>query len=98
MHWCFWYPRSRAKPSQMESNHVRLDESAPSNTDARDSRVQQSSASIVSPTVDLQADTAARCHEIQVCLGNTDVPDFESVLEIGMAVRLALHLRGLPLL
>jgi hypothetical protein len=44
------------------------------------------------------AETAARCHEIQVCLGQTDVPDLENVLEIGMAVRLALHLRGLQLL
>lgn len=33
-----------------------------------------------------------------MCLGRTDVPEFESVLEIGMAVRLALHLRGLPLI
>lgn len=45
-----------------------------------------------------RADTAARCHEIQVCLGHTEVPDLENVLEIGMGVRLALHLRGLPLL
>lgn len=43
----------------------------------------------------LLADTAARCHEIQVCLGDVEVPEFEAVLEIGMAVRLALHLRGL---
>src|SRR6266478_5357950 len=42
------------------------------------------------------ADTAARCHEIQVCLGDVEVPEFEVVLEIGMSVRLALHLRGLP--
>lgn len=49
-------------------------------------------------SVEQRAETAARCHEVQVCLGNTDVPDFENVLEIGMAVRLALHLRGLPLL
>ena len=47
--------------------------------------------------VDYRAETAERCHEIQVCLGRTDVPEFESLLEIGMAVRLALHLRGLPL-
>lgn len=47
---------------------------------------------------ELRADTAARCHEIQVCLGNTEVPDLENVLEVGMAIRLALHIRGLPLL
>ncbi len=46
----------------------------------------------------MRADTAARCHEIQVCLGHTEVPDLENVLEIGMAVRLALHVRGLPFL
>ena len=38
---------------------------------------------------------AARCHEIQVCLGQKEVPDFETLIEIGMAVRLALHIRGL---
>jgi hypothetical protein len=52
----------------------------------------------VPPLTDRQSDTAARCHEIQVCLGHTEVPDFENVLEIGMAVRLAIHVRGLSLL
>ncbi|HEY0016383.1 MAG TPA: hypothetical protein VGC13_08695 [Longimicrobium sp.] len=37
---------------------------------------------------------AARCHEIQVCLGQHEVSDFETITEVGMAVRLALHLRG----
>ncbi|MBS3974141.1 MAG: hypothetical protein KGZ89_04665 [Actinobacteria bacterium] len=41
---------------------------------------------------------AARCHDIQVSLGNKEVPEFEAIPEIGMAVRLALHLRGLPLI
>lgn len=39
---------------------------------------------------------AARCHEIQVSLGATEVPEFDLLSEIGMAVRLALHIRGLP--
>jgi len=41
---------------------------------------------------------AARCHEIQTNLGAIDVPEFESIPELGMAVRLALHIRGLPLI
>jgi hypothetical protein len=40
----------------------------------------------------------ARCNEIQTSLGTTDVPDFETIPEIGMAVRLALNIRGLPLI
>ncbi len=44
------------------------------------------------------ADLAARCHEIQVSLGRTEVPEFERLVEVGMAVRLALHIRGLPLI
>lgn len=41
---------------------------------------------------------AARCHEIQTSLGVVEVPEFESIPELGMAVRLALHIRGLPLI
>jgi len=41
-------------------------------------------------------EVAARCHEIQVSLGATEVPEFELLSEIGMAIRLALHIRGLP--
>jgi len=41
---------------------------------------------------------AARCHEIQVSLAAKEVPDFELLTEIGMSVRLALHIRGLPIL
>ena len=39
---------------------------------------------------------AVRCHEIHTCLANKNVPEFETIIEIGMAVRLALHIRGLP--
>lgn len=39
-----------------------------------------------------------RCHEIQTTLGTIDVPEFEAIPELGMATRLALHLRGLPLI
>ena len=39
-----------------------------------------------------------RCQEIQTTLGSYEVPDFESIPELGMAARLALHIRGLPLL
>lgn len=42
------------------------------------------------------AEVAARCHEIQTGLGLTEVPEFEQLQRIGMAVRLALHIRGLP--
>jgi hypothetical protein len=39
-----------------------------------------------------------RCHEIQVSLDNREIPEFEQIPEIGMAVRLALHIRGLPII
>lgn len=39
---------------------------------------------------------SARCHEIQTGLGLTEVPDFDNIRTTGMAVRLALHIRGLP--
>ena len=45
-----------------------------------------------------EAEVAARCHEIQVSLGATEVPEFELLTELGMAVRLALHIRGLPII
>lgn len=41
---------------------------------------------------------SARCHEIQTGLGDTEVSDFDNLRSIGMAVRLALHIRGLPTL
>lgn len=41
---------------------------------------------------------AARCHEIQTCLTDKSVPEFETIVEIGMAIRLALHIRGLPII
>jgi hypothetical protein len=42
------------------------------------------------------SEVAARCHEIQTGLGTTEVPEFDHLLLVGMAVRLALHIRGLP--
>jgi len=42
------------------------------------------------------SEVAARCHEIQTGLGMTEVPEFDNLRAIGMAVRLALHIRGLP--
>jgi hypothetical protein len=41
---------------------------------------------------------AARCHEIQTALNQHNVPEFETIREIGIAVRLALHIQGLPLI
>jgi hypothetical protein len=38
----------------------------------------------------------ARCHEIQLALRDKEIPRFEAIPEIGMAVQLALHIRGLP--
>lgn len=38
----------------------------------------------------------ARCHEIQLAVRDREIPRFEGIPEIGMAVQLALHLRGLP--
>jgi hypothetical protein len=40
----------------------------------------------------------ARCDEIQTSLGAKEVPEFETIPELGMAVRLALHIRGLALI
>lgn len=41
------------------------------------------------------AELASRCYEIQTSLGNLEVPEFEQLRKVGMAVRLALHIRGL---
>lgn len=40
----------------------------------------------------------ARCHEIQLAVQDKEIARFESIPEIGMAVQLALHIRGLPLI
>lgn len=40
----------------------------------------------------------ARCDEIQTSLGAKEVPEFETIPELGMAVRLSLHIRGLNLI
>lgn len=42
------------------------------------------------------SEIAARCHEIQTGLRMKEVPEFDNLRAIGMAVRLALHIRGLP--
>lgn len=39
----------------------------------------------------------ARCHEIQIAIKGKEVARFESIPAIGMAVQLALHIRGLPI-
>lgn len=38
----------------------------------------------------------ARCHEIQLAVKDKEVSRFETITEVGMAVQLALHIRGLP--
>ena len=39
---------------------------------------------------------AVRCHDITVSLDNKQSADFDQLIVLGMAVRLALHLRGVP--
>jgi hypothetical protein len=39
---------------------------------------------------------AIRAHDITVCLERASVADFDELTKLGMAVRLALHLRGVP--
>lgn len=41
---------------------------------------------------------AARCHEIQVSAGHLEIHEFETVPLVGQAVRLSIHLRGLPII
>lgn len=43
-------------------------------------------------------DIVNKCHDIQVSLGNKSVPEYEAIPEIGMMIRLSLHIRGLPLI
>jgi len=38
----------------------------------------------------------ARCHEIQLAIRDKEVSRFERIPEIGMAVQMALHIRGIP--
>ncbi|MBK8637053.1 MAG: hypothetical protein IPN92_01800 [Chromatiaceae bacterium] len=40
----------------------------------------------------------ARCHEIQLAVRDKEVARFESITEIGMAVQVAIHIRGLPMI
>lgn len=49
-------------------------------------------------TINLRAHTAARCYEIQTALGSTEIPEFEDLVLVGMAVKLALHIQGLALI
>ena len=51
---------------------------------------------IQTPKKPAASEIAARCHEIQTGLGLIEVPEFGNLREIGMGVRLALHMRGLP--
>lgn len=46
--------------------------------------------------VSSRIEVVSKCHDIQVSLESKSVPEYESVAEIGMMVRLALHLRGSP--
>lgn len=39
----------------------------------------------------------ARCHEIQTALASRNVPEYDELSIIGMAVKVAFHIRGLPL-
>src|SRR5713226_746876 len=41
-------------------------------------------------------EAAIRAHDITVCLERTSVPEFEELSLLGRAVKLALHLRGVP--
>jgi hypothetical protein len=48
------------------------------------------------PSKPSASEIAARCHEIQTGLRMKEVPEFDNLRVVGMAVRLALHIRGLP--
>ena len=52
-----------------------------------------SSSTLQVPTPEI---LVARCHDITVSLNGQQVGDFDQLLIYGMAVRLALHLRGCP--
>ena len=55
-----------------------------------------SRAQVSEPAKPEANEIAARCHEIQTGLGFAEVPEFEKLRAIGMAVRVALHIRRLP--
>jgi len=48
--------------------------------------------------LDKRQEFALRCHDITIGLGNKEVGDFETITEIGLMVKLSLHIRGLPLI
>jgi hypothetical protein len=50
-------------------------------------------ADISSPSPEV---VAVRCHDVTLSLQGAQVADFDRLLIVGMAVRLALHLRGVP--
>ena len=56
---------------------------------------EKAQKTISAPTPD---EIAARAHEIQTGLGMTEVPEFDNLRAVGMAVKLALHIQGLPAL
>jgi hypothetical protein len=56
---------------------------------------EKSPSKVAKPTPD---EIAARAHEIQTGLGMTEVPEFDNLRAVGMAVKLALHIQGLPAL
>jgi hypothetical protein len=55
----------------------------------------KSPSKVAKPTPD---EIAARAHEIQTGLGMTEVPELDNLRAVGMAVKLALHIQGLPAL
>ncbi|MGH0425692.1 hypothetical protein [Bacillus pretiosus] len=48
--------------------------------------------------MDNRQEIALRCHDITIGLGNKEVPEFETLTEVGLMVKLALHIRGLPII
>lgn len=46
--------------------------------------------------MDVRQEIALRCHDISMGLSDKEVPDFDTLTEIGSMVKLALHIRGLP--
>jgi len=48
--------------------------------------------------LDKRQELALRCHDITIGLGKKEVPEFEALTEVGLMVKLALHIRGLPMI
>lgn len=47
-------------------------------------------------SLDSRQEIALRSHDISMGLGRKEVPEFETITEVGLMVKLALHIRGLP--